>query len=164
VVAGALAALKGQRHGGISAQVEVVFQEASRTRDLRQFFAKRLRMHDRLPGFGHPLYPNGDPRAAFLLSLAHDGNSSVADLAAGMIEAARELTGEHPTLDFGLVVLAHALKLPPESALALFALGRSVGWIAHAIEQYADDRLIRPRARYIGVVPGSTVSALDCKF
>ena len=158
VVAGALAALKGQRHGGMTAQVEVVFQEATRTRNLRQFLAKRLRMQEQLPGFGHPLYPNGDPRAALLLSLAQtEGKSAVADLAAGMTDAARELTGEHPTLDFGLVVLAHALNLPPESPLALFALGRTVGWIAHAIEQYADNRLIRPRARYVGVLPGSSV-------
>jgi citrate synthase len=158
VVAGALAALKGQRHGGMTSQVEVVFQEAARTRNLRQFLAKRLRMHGQLPGFGHPLYPNGDPRAALLLSLAQaDGKGSLTDLAAGMIEVAGELTGEHPTLDFGLVALARALNLPRESPVALFALGRTVGWIAHAIEQYADDLLIRPRARYVGVIPGSSV-------
>lgn len=156
VVAGALAALKGQRHGGMTARVEVVFREAARARNLRQFLAQTLRLQAQLPGFGHPLYPHGDPRATLLLTLAQtDGKSAVADLAASTIEAARELTGEHPTLDFGLVVLAQALNLPPESPLALFAMGRTVGWIAHAIEQYADNQLIRPRARYVGVVPGS---------
>jgi len=69
-----------------------------------------------------------------------------------MVRAAQSLTGEYPNLDFGLVTLTRALDLPPESSIALFALGRTVGWIAHAIEQYADNQLIRPRARYIGPV------------
>jgi citrate synthase len=69
------------------------------------------------------------------------------------MQAARALTGEYPNLDFGLVSLARALDLPSASPIALFALGRSIGWIAHAIEQYADNRLIRPRARYVGPIP-----------
>ena len=62
-------------------------------------------------------------------------------------------TGEHPTLDFGLVALARALQLPEGAALSIFALGRTIGWIAHAIEQYASDQLIRPRAQYVGPKP-----------
>lgn len=64
-----------------------------------------------------------------------------------------DLLGERPTLDFGLVAVARALGLPAGAALALFAVGRSVGWIAHALEQYADGRMIRPRARYVGPPP-----------
>ncbi len=159
VVAGSLAALKSRRHGGLSAQVEALFREAARTRSLRQFLAERLRLDAQLPGFGHRLYPKGDPRAALLLSLAQrwgkqrSGKNAFGGLATELAEAARELTGEYPTLDFALVALARALSLPPQSPLALFALGRSIGSIAHAIEQYSDDELIRPRARYVGVVP-----------
>jgi citrate synthase len=161
VVAGALAALKSRRHGGLSAQVEALFQEAARARSLRQFLAERLRLHAHLPGFGHRLYPRGDPRAILLLSLAqragkrnqHSGKNASSGLAAELAEAARELTGEYPTLDFALVALARAINLPPQSPLTLFALGRTIGSIAHAIEQYADDELIRPRARYVGVLP-----------
>src|SRR5262249_530527 len=150
VVAGSLAALKSRRHGGLSAQVEVLFREAARARSLRQFLAERLRLETQLPGFGHRLYPKGDPRAALLLSLAQPGGKKLAarnnpgGLAAELAEAARELTGEYPTLDFALVALARALNLPPQSPLALFALGRTIGSLAHAIEQYADDELIRP--------------------
>jgi citrate synthase len=63
------------------------------------------------------------------------------------------LLGEFPTMDFGLVVLRRALNLPRGSALVLFALGRTVGWIAHAMEQYAVHSLIRPRAAYTGPSP-----------
>jgi citrate synthase len=154
VVIGALAALKGRRHGGHTMEVEELFREAGRSRRPREILANRLRLGERLPGFGHPLYPNGDPRADLLLSFAFAlGRGAVLESATSLVEAARSLTGEHPTLDFGLVTLARALGLPADSPLALFALGRTVGWIAHAIEQYEDGKLIRPRARYTGPRP-----------
>jgi citrate synthase len=135
-------------------EVEALFRETGRARHPREILANRLRLGEGLPGFGHPLYPHGDPRAALLLSLAKTlGRGAVLELAGGLIEVARALTGEHPTIDFALVTLAQALGLPVESPFALFSLGRTLGWIAHAIEQYADARLIRPRARYIGLTP-----------
>jgi citrate synthase len=154
VVIGALAALKGRRHGGYTVEVEALLRETGMTRRPQEILTNRLRLGEGMPGFGHPLYPNGDPRAALLLSLAKTlGRGTVVELAAGLVEEARALTGEHPTLDFALVTLAHALGLPGESPLAIFSLGRTIGWIAHAIEQYADSQLIRPRARYIGPAP-----------
>jgi citrate synthase len=71
-------------------------------------------------------------------------------------DAVRRLTGERPTLDFGLALLGAVLELPAGAALALFAIGRTIGWIAHALEQYTDARLIRPRARYEGPPPQLT--------
>ena len=64
------------------------------------------------------------------------------------------MLGEQPNLDFALVAVARVLDLPRGSALALFAIGRTIGWIAHAIEQYAQDAMIRPRAKYVGQKPG----------
>jgi citrate synthase len=63
------------------------------------------------------------------------------------------LMNQHPTVDFGVVTLCRALGLPAGSALALLGVGRVVGWIAHALEQYQEGRLIRPRARYAGELP-----------
>ena len=63
------------------------------------------------------------------------------------------LGGDKPTIDFALVTLARALKLPEGAAITLFALGRTIGWIGHAIEQYGRDEIIRPRARYVGTMP-----------
>jgi len=60
---------------------------------------------------------------------------------------------ERPNLDFALASVARVLRLPPDSGLALFAIGRAIGWIGHAIEQYATGQLIRPRAKYVGVPP-----------
>jgi citrate synthase len=154
VVLGALAALRGRRHGGATPEVDTLFREAEGTHRYRDLVAKRLRSFGGVPGFGHRLYPGGDPRAQMLISLAQNqGRESAVELASRLMQAAHALTGEPPNLDFGLVTLARALDLPSESPIALFALGRSVGWIAHAIEQYSDHQLIRPRAQYVGAVP-----------
>ena len=67
--------------------------------------------------------------------------------------AATRATGEHPNVDFALAAVSRVLGLPSGSPMVLFAIGRSVGWIGHAIEQYANGQLIRPRAKYVGVPP-----------
>jgi citrate synthase len=156
VVVGALAAFSGRRHGRASEDVEDLLREAEKTRQYRQLLARQLRKFGYIPGFGHPLYPDGDPRGRILISLAEtQGRKSASAVAQGLIHAAQGLTGEHPNLDFGLVTLTRAFALPSEAPTALFALGRTIGWIAHAIEQYADNQLIRPRANYVGPAPTS---------
>lgn len=161
VVSAGLAALKGGRHGGYTERVEALFREAGRPERARGVLGERLRRGETLPGFGHPLYPAGDPRARALVALAQAGAGAApaSRLALALRDAARDLVGEEPTLDFGLVALAHALRLPPGAPLSLFALGRTIGWIGHALEQYALDRLIRPRARYVGQAPSSEPAA-----
>jgi citrate synthase len=79
--------------------------------------------------------------------------SPAAECAQALAEAGRELLREHPTIDLGLVALSRALELPERTPLALFALGRTIGWIGHAIEEYGLNRLIRPRAAYVGEMP-----------
>ena len=74
-------------------------------------------------------------------------------------KAGEAITGEKPTIDFALVALARALKLDDGTALTLFAIGRTIGWIGHAIEQYAIDGLIWPRARYVGEMPAASQKA-----
>jgi len=74
-------------------------------------------------------------------------------LARSVRAAAADLLQELPNLDFGLAAIARTYRLPEHAPLVLFALGRTAGWIAHAIEQYATDTLIRPRARYTGPLP-----------
>jgi citrate synthase len=117
----------------------------------------RLRRGEEIPGFGQRLYPEGDPRGKALLDLAAEvaPGSPAVELSGALIEAGRELLREHPNLDLGLVALARALALPDHTPLAMFALGRTIGWLGHAIEQYALGSLIRPRANYVGERPAA---------
>ncbi len=152
VVVAGLSAMGGVKHGGQVELVEAFLREVEAVGDAREAFTGRLRRGERIPGFGHSLYPGGDPRGAELLRLTAAAYPNSPDLAlsAAVIDEAEELIGERPTVDFGLVTLARTLGQPPGGAVALFALGRTVGWIGHAIEQYESGSLIRPRARYIG--------------
>ncbi len=155
VVSAGLAALKGSRHGGHTERVEALFREAGSADGARRVMADRLRRGEPIPGCGHTLYPQGDPRGAALLEMAQKiaPASPEVELALAMADAYRELIHEHPTIDHGLVALSRALGLPERTPLALFALGRTIGWIGHAIEQYGLNRLIRPRAAYVGEMP-----------
>ena len=156
VVIAGLSALQGAKHGGSTARVESLLASMRRTRSLRTALAERLRHGTRIDGFGHPLYKHGDPRAAALLEMLGEQFPRSPDLRY-VREFARmttALTGEPPNLDFGLAAVSRVLNLPPASGLTLFAIGRTIGWIGHAIEQYALDQIIRPRARYVGAVPG----------
>ncbi len=151
VVSAALATLKGTRHGGETQRTAALLDEIGAPRRARSVLASRLRRGERLPGFGHRLYASGDPRAARLISLAEAaGNRTEWPLLRSLARAASDLLHDGPNLDFGLVALARTYRLPDTAPLVLFALGRTVGWIAHALEQYASGELIRPRARYIG--------------
>jgi citrate synthase len=149
-VAGGLAALSGPLHGGTTSLIEILFDEAEQLGDAARVVHDRLRRGDRLPGFGHQLYAGTDPRAAALLALLPADATRER-----LISAMDRIGGKAPNVDFALVALRRAAGLPRGSALAIFAVGRTVGWIAHALEQHADGKLIRPRARYTGVAPSA---------
>ncbi len=144
VLAG-LAALTGPSHGAFTDRVRAVVTEPGTLRDPHQTFAARLARGEQLPGFGHRLYPGGDPRAADLLAAL--GPHEQWDK---LIAAGEELTGQRAMIDVAMVALEHRLGLPLGAAMSLFAAGRVAGWIAHALEQRKDQPLIRPRARYVG--------------
>jgi len=159
-VIGGLAAINGPRHGGLTRRVTTLFDSLKAEPDLEATLRQRLAEGHDLPGFGHPLYPDGDVRAATLLEMLREtvANAPEAAFARRVAEAGEHLTGRKPNLDFATVTIERVLGLPQDSALAMFLLGRTVGWIAHAIEQ-SDGSLIRPRARYTGPRPlGSPVS------
>ncbi len=116
--------------------------------DLVVQLRRRLAAGEALPGFGHPLYPEGDVRATMVLSHILPRFPR----ARALVNAVEQLTGQPPNIDFALVALRRFLKLSEGSAFSLFALGRSVGWIAHALEQRETGQLIRPRAVYTGAI------------
>lgn len=140
-----LAALSGPRHGGATERVRALCDELATVATPGRLVRSRLARGEPIPGFGHPLYPDGDPRAGALLPHC-DGDDGLGEL----IAAVDATTGLKPTIDVALVMVERRHRLPHGAALALFAIGRSVGWIAHAIEQSETGALIRPRARYVG--------------
>jgi citrate synthase len=155
VVIAGLAALEGPKHGGASARATAMLASLRHQRRVDAAIAERLRRGEPLEGFGHPLYRHGDPRAGALLDLLKESSATSTELAfvTAVARAASAAIGEQPNLDFALAAMSRVLRLPPESPLMLFAIGRSIGWIGHAIEQYATNQLIRPRAKYVGVAP-----------
>ena len=144
-----LASLTGPLHGGSAARVAALIEDSARDGPDAAVRAW-IERGDPPPGFGHPLYPDGDPRAAALLG-AFDPSPELVALKV----SAEALTGRAANIDFALAALARTLNLPQDAPFALFALGRSVGWVAHALEQMQDGGLIRPRARYVGPAPGN---------
>jgi len=156
-----MATLKGRRHGGGTQRVSALVAETEKPSRALAVMANRLRHGESLPGFGHPLYPAGDPRASLLMRLAEaGGNETEWKLVRSLSRAGSELLRDLPDLDFGLVARARTYGLPDGAPLILFALGRTIGWIAHAIEQYATGELIRPRARYTGLAPQDCAPAV----
>lgn len=153
VLLAALCALEGRRHGGITRVVEQLLDDAVRL-GADEACRRQLAQTGWLPGFfpgTHPLYPAGDPRAAELLGrLALAEGDPILAVAA----QARELGGT-PSIDFALAALGRAAALPEDAPFVVFALGRSVGWIAHALEAVESGALIRPRARYTGPPPSA---------
>jgi citrate synthase len=98
-----------------------------------------------IAGFGHPLYPQGDPRATALMQ-----HFTLPKPYADLRDAIEDAIGERPNIDFALAALTKVFDLPREAPLVLFAIGRCVGWLAHALEQVTTGHPIRPRARYVG--------------
>jgi citrate synthase len=153
VVAGALSALSGRRHGGAAARVEALLHEIKPEDDPLAVMAARLARGDSIPSMGQPLYPDGDPRALAIVAAITRARPTAGARSAAIALAAMQLTGQAPNVDFALAAAVTALELPAGAALGLFIVARTVGWIAHAIEQYDSDVLIRPRARYTGLRP-----------
>lgn len=159
----ATAALSGPLHGGMTAQVEALVAEAGTSARAAATVRARMARGESVPGFGHPLYPHGDPRMQTLLDLAREIGRRDARLRTleGLVDAASGLGLGAATLDVGLVALGYALRLPPGAPVAIFAVGRSAGWTAHAIEQHAAGFLLRPRAHYVGRAPVRTLQQGD---
>lgn len=145
----ALGALSGPVHGGATARVEALVAETAEPARAPAVIEERARRGDALPGFGHPLYPDGDPRAVLLLSASKPRERAERTLGA-LVTSMRAAGREPPNVDLSLVATALALGLPRGSAAVLFAVGRAAGWLAHVFEQRDAGFVLRPRARYTG--------------
>jgi citrate synthase len=142
-VTGGLAALSGPLHGGATLQVNAFLDRLPPARGMASFIQAMLTRGEKIPGFGHRLYPDGDPRAVALLAEMPKN-----DRREHLMRTVERVCALRPTIDFALLEMTRSLRLPPSAAISIFAAGRTAGWIAHALEQNEHGHLIRPRARY----------------
>lgn len=150
-IASALCATAGVDVGRMYGRVED-FLGHPKTKPMLEKRANQLHADgQKVPGFDHPLYPKGDPRAELLLELARARSSGNRELQIifGFIDDMRTHKGLLARQELALVVLCRALGLPRQAAAALFAVGRSTGWVAHVLEQRSGGTLLRPRARFV---------------
>ena len=152
-ITAALCALSGPLHGAATARVEAFVAEVDRPERAAEIVAGRLERGESVPGYGHPLYPDGDPRGARLIEVARKiaPKARAVRILTAVTSAMALAARERPTIDVGLVALAGALGLGRGSPLAIFASGRLAGLVAHALEQREAGFMLRPRARYVGV-------------
>jgi citrate synthase len=150
----AMCAFSGSRHGRTSERAEQFIGELENAESAGALIHTRLRAGEEIPGFGHPLYPGGDPRARLILQLLmEDFPEEFAKIQRKINDSERALH-QSANLDLAVAVVSKVLGLPRHSGFHLFALGRTGGWIAHAVEQHQSGEFIRPRARYTGAIPG----------
>ena len=152
VVEAALGAMQAPLHGAASLPLEELLAAIERPEDASRAIGDQLRRGGKLIGFGHPLYPKGDPRAAALLRLlrrAAPGSRALAVVEA-VLRSARTRGLGPPNSDFALAALTRVAGFAPGAGEAIFALGRTAGWIAHALEEYEQRSRLRLRAAYVG--------------
>jgi citrate synthase len=154
-VAGGVGALKGTLHGGAGEAVMRTLLEVGRLDNVDAFVDRAMAEKRRLMGFGHRVYTAGDPRAAILKGMAEDacrqsGQALWYDLAVALharVQATKRLI---PNVDFYSAPLFYSIGIPVDLFTPVIAAARVAGWTANLIEQYEDNRLIRPRADYKG--------------
>lgn len=154
-VTAAIGALKGSLHGGANERVMEVLEEVGSAAHAEAWVRDALARKRRIMGFGHRVYRTGDPRAVILkdycAQLAEEaGQTELEEIADTIERVVREEKGLPPNLDWPSARLYHYLGLDVPLYTPLFVASRVVGWAAHAIEQAENNRLIRPRSRYIG--------------
>ncbi len=149
--------LGGALHGAASLAAEAMLADVATAGDPAPVIDRTLRRGERLPGLGHPLYPDGDPRAACLLDHLRRATPRAPRLrrVESLLAATRARGFPPPNVDLALAAVTHVLELPRGTGELLFALARIAGWVAHALEEYEHPSPLRPRAVYTGVRPVS---------
>ena len=155
-VSGAIGALKGKLHGGANREVmRMLLDIDEKGADPTEYVRERLEAGDRIMGFGHRVYKTMDPRAAILRDMVkelseEEGDTKWYEYSMAVLETMKAETGIDPNVDFFSASTYYQLGLDPDLFTPIFALSRTAGWTAHLLEQWADNRLIRPRAQYVG--------------
>jgi citrate synthase len=143
-----LAAQGGALHGAAGTAVEKLFAEIADARDVPRVIGERL--GEPLPGFGHVVYTDHDPRATVLLELIEQARPERYDVVTAVLETVGRHDGPFPNIDLALGAMTDCFGLAAGSAEAIFAIARTAGLIAHALEEYPYGMRFRVRAAYVG--------------
>jgi len=151
----AIGTLKGSLHGGANAAVMAMLRQIGSEDKIDSFLANAFEKGDKIMGFGHRVYKNGDPRAKILRAMSERLTSEIGRPEFyRMSQKLEKLMGEKkgliPNVDFYSATVYNALGIPDDLFTPIFAASRVAGWCAHVMEQYENNRIYRPRARYIG--------------
>ncbi|SFM17100.1 citrate/2-methylcitrate synthase [Salibacterium qingdaonense] len=154
-VTSAIGALKGPLHGGANERVMAMLSDIGDTDNVEDYIQKMFDNKEKIMGFGHRVYKNGDPRAKHLRDMSRrlteiTGESKWYDMSLKIEDIVTKEKGLLPNVDFYSASVYHSLGIDHDLFTPIFATSRVSGWLAHILEQYADNRLIRPRAEYVG--------------
>ena len=157
-ITAAISALKGPLHGGANERVMKMLTEIGSEDKIDAYLENAFANKEKIMGFGHRVYKDGDPRAKHLKEMSRQltaisGEPKWYNMSARMEEVITNAKGLRPNVDFYSASVYHSLGIPHDIFTPIFAVSRVSGWLAHILEQYANNRLIRPRAEYVG--PGS---------
>lgn len=154
IVAG-ICALKGPLHGGANQEVIKMLLEMGTLDNVEAHLDKMFERHEKVMGFGHRVYKTEDPRASHLRKMSEElgkraGDTKWFDMSYKIEQIVKGDKGLNPNVDFYSASVYYMLGIPNDLYTPIFAISRMSGWAAHVLEQYANNRLIRPRAEYIG--------------
>lgn len=156
-ITSAIGALRGPLHGGANEAVMVMLEEIGTMDRLESYIHDKLENKEKIMGFGHRVYKNGDPRAKHLQKMSYElgkliGDTKWYDMSIKIEDIVTGLKGMKPNVDFYSASVYTTLGIPRDLFTPIFAISRVSGWTAHIMEQYQNNRLIRPRAEYVGPV------------
>lgn len=154
-IVSAIGALKGPLHGGANEQVMLMLKRIGNLDNARQFIQDALSNKEKVMGFGHRVYKNGDPRAAVLRKMSEQltkkiGEAHWYEMSALIDDTVQAEKGLLPNVDFYSATVYYSMGIPIDLYTPIFAVSRIAGWVAHAFEQYANNRIYRPRGQWVG--------------
>lgn len=154
-VTAAIGALKGPLHGGANERVMKMLTEIGEEDNAIPYIKEKIEQKEKIMGMGHRVYKNGDPRAKHLKHMSNEltkitGQSKWYNMSVKIEDFIKEEKGLPANVDFYSASVYHSLGIDHDLFTPLFAVSRVSGWLAHILEQYSNNRLIRPRAEYVG--------------
>jgi citrate synthase len=167
-ITGAIGALSGPLHGGAPSRALDLLDEIGTVDRAGEVVRRKIENGERIMGFGHRVYKTRDPRSVLLREVAERVGGDEAKLATAVEDVVVDTLAElkpgrelYANVEYYAGIVMEAAGLPPELFTATFAASRTVGWCAHVLEQAADNRLIRPSARYVGPPPPQDIPTID---